>query len=180
MKRWLISFLTRALFLTRSDALITFVRPVLVQRLRERIKRRRAKYLAEKKADDDDWKDSYASTFQDASGWPGAWAEVTGRGHPRIIWPSQPPTQWDVQAYTAESSKAIRESEIGVKPAPSEVPFARVASVEAALAAARMHGLEVRAHCCRRGCEKCDGKGYLVGAVARRRQGVDYNAKDGE
>lgn len=168
------------LFLTRSDALITLVRPVLAQRFRERINRRRAKYLANKAKDDEELKDLIAGIHQDASNWPGKWAEVVGLRHPRIIWPEQAPTRWDVQAYDSESSKSILESEVGIKPTPSDEPFARVTSIEAAIAAARMHGLEVRAYCCRTGCEECGGRGYLIDAVTTRRPGINYNPRDGK
>lgn len=162
---------TRFLFWLKSDTLIKFFRPTLAKNIIARNKRNR---LRKKRLHDELLDEMYSQSIQDASGWPGCWAEITPVSYSQVIFPKPSPILWDVQRYDAELSKRVLPSEAGTKPVPGRSPFARVTTLEAALAAASMHGLEVRAYCCRSGCNMCEGRGYRINTVTECRPGFNY------
>jgi len=86
---------------------------------------------------------------QDASSWPGEWAEITVPVHEPVN-----ENRFFVFVYSSSTWSHVLE------------PVAATCSEEAAHAAARLLGLEVRTYHCLSGCPECGGRGYLVGEMA--------------
>jgi hypothetical protein len=126
----LLTVLTRILLLLHSETLFRIVCPLMFERLREKVARQRAKHAAARAAQNEKWGGFFAHSNQDASKWQHKW---------EILCPMHIYTTvargFDVQAYTAETSRLIDEDDEGVKRALGQLPFV-----------ARMHGLEVRSH----------------------------------